>query len=60
MESSSSTQGTSMQVATGDAYQIRGRTMSLEKWELDVQVENLVDFISLAYHGCELRGYYHA
>jgi hypothetical protein len=22
--------------------------------------ENPVDFISLAYHGCELRGYYHA
>jgi len=49
-----------MQATTGDAYQIKGRTMSLEEWELNVQVENPVDFISLAYHGCELRGYYHA
>ena len=51
MATSSSNQGTSMQVATGDSYQIRGRTMSLEEWELTVQVENPVDFISLALHG---------
>ena len=49
-----------MQVATGDSYQIRGRTMSLEEWELNVQVENPVDFISLAHHGCELGNYYQA
>ena len=41
-------------------YEIRGRTMSLEEWELNVQVESPVDFISLAYHGCELRDIYHA
>ena len=32
--------------------------MSLEEWELTVQVESLVDFKSLAHHGCELRNYY--
>ena len=37
------------------AYEIRGRTMSLEEWELNVQVESPDDFISLAHHGCELR-----
>jgi len=36
METSSSNQGTSMQVATGEAYQIRERTMKLEGWELIV------------------------
>jgi len=40
------------------AYEIRGRTMSLEEWELNVQTENPVDFVSLAHHGCELRRYY--
>jgi hypothetical protein len=42
------------------AYEIRGRTMSLEEWELNVQVKNPIDFISLAHHGCELKAYYHA
>jgi len=42
------------------AYEIRERTMSLEEWELNVQVENPVDFISLAFHGCELRDIYQA
>jgi len=60
MTTSSSNQETSMQVATGEAYQIKGRTMSLEEWELTVQVENSVDFISLAHHGCELRNFYQA
>ena len=36
-----------MQATTGDAYRIKGRTMSLEEWELNVQVENPVDFITL-------------
>ena len=49
-----------MQIATGEAYQIKGRTMKLEEWELTVQVENPVDFISLAYHGCELRDLFHS
>jgi len=33
--------------------------MSLEEWELNLQVESPVDFISLAHHGCELRDIYH-
>jgi len=40
------------------AYEIRGRTMSLEEWEMIVQVENPVDFLSLAHHGCDLRDIY--
>ena len=34
--------------------------MTLEEWELVVQVENPVDFLSLAHHGCDLRGIYQA
>jgi len=34
--------------------------MSLEEWQLNVQVENPVDFISLAHHGCDLRDIYQA
>ncbi|RHN79141.1 hypothetical protein MtrunA17_Chr1g0173851 [Medicago truncatula] len=58
MASSSSVPETTMKEAP--AYEIRGRTMSLEEWELNVQTANLVDFISLAFHGCELRRYYEA
>jgi len=42
-------QGTSTQEAP--AYEIKGRTMTLEEWESIVQVEIPVDFISLSYHG---------
>jgi hypothetical protein len=42
------------------AYEIKGRTMSLEEWELMIQTENPVDFTSLAYHGCDIRSYYEA
>jgi len=31
--------------------------MKLEGWQLIVQVENPVDFISLAHHGCEFRNF---
>jgi len=34
--------------------------MSLEEWELNVQVENPVDLISFAHHGCDLRDIYQA
>ena len=34
--------------------------MSLEEWELNVQVENLVDLLSLAHYGCDLRSIYQA
>jgi hypothetical protein len=40
------------------AYEIKGRTMSLEEWELRIQTENLVDFTSLEHHGCNIRSYY--
>jgi hypothetical protein len=39
------------------AYEIKGRTMSLEEWELKVQTENPVDFDSLAFHGCDIISY---
>jgi hypothetical protein len=32
------------------AYEIKGRTMSLEEWDLKIQTENPVDFTSLEYH----------
>jgi len=32
--------------------------MSLEEWELTVQVERLVDFTSLLHHGCDIKEYY--
>jgi len=31
--------------------------MSLEEWDLTVQVESLVDFTSLSYHGCNIKEY---
>jgi len=34
--------------------------MTLEEWELVVQVESPVDFLSLAHHGCDLRDVYQA
>ena len=34
--------------------------MTLEEWELVVQVECPVDFLSLAHHGCDLRDVYQA
>jgi len=52
-------QGTSTQQET-PAYEIKGRTMSLEECDLNVQVEQPVDFISLAQHGCDIRSYYEA
>jgi len=49
-------QGTSNQEAP--AYEIKGRTMSLEEWDLTLQVESPVDFTSLSYHGCNIKEYY--
>ena len=60
MASSSYMQETVPSNQEASAYEIRGRTMSLEEWELNVQVENPMDFISLAHHGCELRDVYQA
>ena len=53
------TQGTSTQQET-PTYDIKGRTMSLEEWDLNIQVERPVDFISLAHHGCDIKSYYEA
>jgi len=60
MTSSSSRQEIVPSNQEASAYEIRGRTMSLEEWELNVQVENPVDLISLAHHGCDLRDIYQA
>ena len=49
-------QGTSTQETP--AYEIKGRTMALEEWDLTVQVESLVDFTCLAYHGCNIKEFY--
>jgi len=46
-------QGTSTQQETL-VYDIKGRTMSLEELDLNVQVKRPVDFISLAHHGCDI------
>jgi len=51
------TQGTSTQ-QEASAYEIKGRTKSLEEWELTVQVERPVDFASLLHHGCDIKQFY--
>jgi hypothetical protein len=40
------------------AYEIKGRTMSFEEWDLKSQTENPVDFTSLEHHGYNIRSYY--
>jgi hypothetical protein len=60
MASSSSVPETSSSMQEAPAYEIKGRTMSLEEWELRIQTEYPVDFDSLAYHGCDIRSYYEA
>jgi len=60
MASSSARQEIVSSNQEASAYEIRGRTMSLEESKLNVQVENLVDLLSLAHHGCDLRGIYQA
>jgi len=42
------------------AYEIKGRTMSLEKWDLTIQVERPIDFASLIKHGCDIVEFYEA
>jgi len=42
------------------AYEIKGRTMSLEEWDLTVQVERPVDLMSLIKNGCDIVDYYEA
>lgn len=38
-------------------YDYRSRSMKLEEWDLKVQIENPVDFQSLAFHKCWIRSY---
>jgi hypothetical protein len=59
MASSSSHQNNPESTAQeAPAYDFRGRSMKLEEWELMVQIENPVDFASLAFHDCWIRSYY--
>jgi len=46
-----------MQLNIGESLQIKGRSMKLEEWQLTVQVENPVDFVSLVRHDCDLSSY---
>jgi len=57
MTSSSSSQGTSMQIDSGESYQIKGRTMNLEGDDLVVQVENPVDFVSMKNNDVDITSY---
>ncbi|AES69597.1 hypothetical protein MTR_3g031890 [Medicago truncatula] len=60
MASSSSASSSSSNEQQGEApaYEIKGRTMSLEEWELNIQSESPVDFDSLAAHDCDVGKYY--
>jgi len=54
-----SVQGTSSH-QEAPAYEIKGRTMSLEESDLTVQVERPVDFTSFLKHGCDIVEFYEA
>jgi len=54
-----SVQGTSSN-QEAPVYEIKGRTMSLDEWDLTVQVERLVDFASRIKHGCDIVDFYEA
>ncbi|KEH26532.1 LRR and NB-ARC domain disease resistance protein [Medicago truncatula] len=60
MASSSSAPGSSSnkQQQETPAYEIKGRTMSLEEWDLKIQTECPVDFVSLAAHNCDIGKFY--
>jgi len=53
MTSSSSVPESTMQETP--AYEIKGRTMSLEEWDLNVQFERPVYFTSLSLNGCNIK-----
>jgi len=54
-----SVQGTSSN-QEAPTYIIKGRTMSLEEWDLTVQVERPADFASLIQNVCDIVDYYEA
>ncbi|KEH16112.1 hypothetical protein MTR_0322s0040 [Medicago truncatula] len=60
MASSSSAPGSSSNVQQGEApaYEIKGKTMALEEWDLKIQSESPVDFDSLAAHNCDVGKFY--
>jgi len=64
METSSSAIQESVQGTSANqeapAYEIKGRTMSLEEWDLNVQVERPVDFASLIKNACDIVDFYDA
>jgi len=60
MASSSLVPETSTSIQEAPAYEIKGRTMKLEEWDMKIQTENPMDFTSLAHHGCDIRNYYEA
>jgi len=64
METSSSAVQESVQGTSANqeapAYEIKGKTMSLEEWDLNVQVERPVDFASLIKNGCDIVDFYDA
>jgi len=64
MATSSSTVQESIQGTSSNqeapAYEMKGRTISLEEWDLTVQVERPVDFASLIHHGCDIVEFYEA
>jgi len=57
MAESSSNQASSMQLNTREGYQIKRRTTKLEEGQLTIQVENLVGFVSLTRHECDLSSF---
>jgi len=57
MASSSSSQGVSIQIDSGESYVFRPKTLKIDKENLVVQVETPVDFISLKHHGVDVSSY---
>jgi len=53
--SSSSIQSLAMQIDYGESYHIMPRTIEIKENEAIVQVECLVDFVSLTHHGVTRR-----
>ena len=40
------------------AYLLSGSTMKIQEHQLKIQVENPVDFMSLMFHGCDIKDFY--
>jgi len=57
-ESGTSNQQASQQQPERAAYLISGSTMRLQEHQLMIQVENPIDFMSLMFHGCDIKDFY--